>query len=93
VTTFDTRQFFFSFLLSSSQSFIPFLFYGLFNFRIALADTWSRPTPANINLVPSNATRQPARIYLLLTASRQALRVFTAESQYHWPQLILPNSR
>jgi hypothetical protein len=74
-----------------SQSFISFLSYGLFNFRIALADTWIRPTPANINLVHSNATRQPARICLLLIASRQALHTSTAESQDPYRQIMLPN--
>ena len=62
----------------SSVSFISFLSRDLFNFRVGLADTWIRLIPANINLVRSNATRQPARIYLLLMASRQALRPYTA---------------
>lgn len=62
----------------SSVSFISFLSWGLFNFRVGLADTWIRLIPGNINLVRSNATRQPARIYLLLTASSQALRSYTA---------------
>ena len=62
----------------SAVGFISFLSRDLFNFRVGLAETWIRLIPANINLVRSNATRQAARIYLLLMASRQALRSYTA---------------